>query len=91
MPPPEETKYAIFLLNQNITQLQFEFGQIGTDLRATLGNLMSLTKKCVIVEPDLLLHRPPFIYGAAASCSSSEQLERMSSVTINSPSMANRK
>lgn len=48
MKPPEETQYAVFLLNQNIAQLQFQLGVTKRDLRATLANLMQLTKNATL-------------------------------------------
>lgn len=67
-PPPDETKYAIFLLNQNLTQLLVYTGQYPSDLRATLANLMALTKNNQLVDREQIsLHRMPYIYGATAS------------------------
>lgn len=74
MPPSDETKYAIFLLNQNLTQLLVYAGQWPTDLRATLANLMNLTKNCQLVDSEqTLLHRTPYIYGAASSSDLEQQ------------------
>lgn len=69
MPPPDETKYAIFLLNQNLTQLLVYTGQWPSDLRSTLANLMSLTKNVQLGENNdqVSLHRTPYIYGATSS------------------------
>lgn len=41
-PPPKQFLYAVFLLNQNITQLNFQINGIKCDLRATLPNLLQL-------------------------------------------------
>lgn len=74
MPPSDETKYAIFLLNQNLTQLLVYTGQWPTDLRATLANLMNLTKNVQLVDGDqVALHRTPYIYGATSSSDLEEQ------------------
>lgn len=74
MPPSDETKYAVFLLNQNLTQLLVYTGQWPTDLRATLANLMNLTKNIHLVDTDqTLLLRTPYIYGAASSSELEEQ------------------
>ncbi|GAB0099342.1 UV radiation resistance-associated gene protein [Sergentomyia squamirostris] len=48
MPPPDVTQYGVFLLNQNIAQLQFQLGITKRDLRATLANLMQLTKNATL-------------------------------------------
>uniref|UniRef100_A0A6B2EAN3 UV radiation resistance-associated gene protein n=1 Tax=Phlebotomus kandelakii TaxID=1109342 RepID=A0A6B2EAN3_9DIPT len=48
MPPPDVTQYAVFLLNQNIAQLQFQLGITKRDLRTTLANLMQLTKNATL-------------------------------------------
>lgn len=41
-PPPNQLLYAVFLLNQNISQLQFVLGMNRGNLRATLPNLYEL-------------------------------------------------
>lgn len=51
----DETKYAIFLLNQNLAQLLVHSGQRVKDLRTTLANLMNLTKNCNLLEIEQLL------------------------------------
>lgn len=75
MPPSDMTKYAIFLLNQNLTQLLVSSGQWPTDLRATLANLMSLTKKCTILDGDMM-QRTPFISAATEAISSDLMLSQ---------------
>lgn len=73
MPPSDETKYAVFLLNQNLTQLLVYTGQWPTDLRATLANLLNLTKNIQLVDNTgdqsslSSLNRTPYIYGATSS------------------------
>lgn len=41
-PPPNVILYAVYLLNQNIAQLNFQVYNIKCDIRATLANLLTL-------------------------------------------------
>lgn len=92
MPPSDETKYAIFLLNQNLTQLLVYSGKWPTDLRATLANLMNLTKNCQLVDSDSgMLHRTPYIYGAASSSDLMDQHQQASKDETRSLDMDHRK
>jgi len=76
-PPPKPVLYAIFLLNQNIAQLNYQSNGIDQcDLRATLENLLNLLNGPSVMG-NFLLQLPNFdennenIYGSKSSVSTS--------------------
>lgn len=87
IPPPETLSYAVFLLNQNISQFKYMLGLTKEDLRATLPNLLQLlngTPKEHTAKNEFQQHQTIRIIGNSLISGSSIDLNVSLPTNVNS-------